>query len=155
MTLTMPSDREIVLTRVFDAPRELVFEAWTKPEHLTRWWGPRRSTLPVCEVDLRPGGAYRFVNRAADGTEHPFKGVYREVVPPERLVFTQIYDVEGWSDRECVVTLTLAEREGATTMTNAVLFDSVEDRDAMLDSGMEAGAAESYHRLAEHLRSMA
>jgi uncharacterized protein YndB with AHSA1/START domain len=155
MTLTTPSDLEIVMTRDFDAPRELVFEAWTKPEHLTRWWGPRGHTMPVCEVDLRPGGSYRFVNRAPDGTDHPFKGVYREIVPPERLVCTQIYDVEGWSNRECLVTLIFAERDGRTTMTNTVLFDSVEDRDAMLESGMEGGAAESLDRLAELLGSMA
>lgn len=93
MTLTMPSDPEIVLTRVFDPPRELVFETHSKPEHVAQWWGPRGTTLPVCEMDFRPGGAWRFVVRGPDGEDSPFKGVYREIVPPERLAQTFIYDV--------------------------------------------------------------
>ena len=88
LTLTLPSDREIVMTRVFDAPRELVFEAHSKCEHLEKWWGPRRYTLSVCEMDFRPGGAYRFVQRGPDGEEHGFRGEFREIVPPERIVWT-------------------------------------------------------------------
>lgn len=151
MTMTLQSDREVVLTRVFDAPRELVFKAHTQPEHVARWWGQRRSTLSVCEIDLRPGGAWRFVERAADGNEFPFKGVYQEIVPPEQLVYTFIFDVEPYSNLEVIDTMTLTERDGKTTLTVSSLYPSVEARDGMIASGMEQGAAESYDRLAEHL----
>jgi uncharacterized protein YndB with AHSA1/START domain len=152
LALTLPSDREIVMTRVFDAPRRLVFEAWTKPEHLTRWWGRRGSTLPVCEMDFRPGGAWRFVERGRDGGEHAFRGVYREIVPPERLVYT--FEFEGMPGHVSIETLTFVEQDGKTTLVNTVLFESVEDRDGMLRSGMEAGAVETLDRLAEHLTEL-
>jgi len=93
-TFTIPSDREIVSTRVFDVPRRLVFEAWTKPEHVKRWYGLRVLTMTVCEIDLRPGGAYRYVLRGPDGTDYAFSGVYREIVPPSRLVYT-------WAGKPC------------------------------------------------------
>lgn len=95
MTMSVPSDREIVLTRDFDAPRSLVFDMFVKPEHLRRWWGLRGSTLTVCDIDLRPGGAWRYVTRGPKGHENPFKGTYKEIMPPERLVYTLVYDVEG------------------------------------------------------------
>jgi uncharacterized protein YndB with AHSA1/START domain len=155
LTVTLPSDREIVLSRVFDAPRRLVFEACTRPEHVAQWWGPRGTTLSVCEIDLRPGGGWRFVLRGPDGQDHPFKGVYREVVPPERVVSTFVYDVEGLRDFEAVETLTLAEHGGKTTLTVTVLHQTKESRDGQLRSGMEAGAAQSYDRLAELLETMA
>ena len=155
LKVTTPTDLEIVMTRMFDAPRRLVFEAMTKPEHLVHWWGPHGHTMAVCEVDLRPGGAYRFVNRDAEGNEHPFKGVYREIVPPEKLVFTQIYDVELWSIYETTITSILTEMDGKTTLTSTLVFNSVEERDGMIASGMESGAAETYERLDQHLRSMA
>src|SRR5262245_37532641 len=154
-TLTLPSEREIVMTRLFDAPRSLVFEALSKPEHVRCWWGPRGSTLTVCEMDLRPGGAWRFVLRGHDGQEHPFKGVYREIVPPERVVSTFIYDVEGIRDHEALETLTLAEQEGRTTLWVNVLHQTKEARDGHLRSGMEDGAAQTYDRLAELLATMA
>ena len=91
LAVTLPSDREILMTRVFDAPRELVFEAHTTPEHVRRWWGKHGTTLPVCEMDFRPGGAYRFVQREPGGAEHGFRGEYRDIVPPERLVYTFEY----------------------------------------------------------------
>lgn len=152
LTVTTPSDREIVMTRVFDAPRELVFEAVTKPEHLKEWWGPRGFTLPVCEIDFRPGGAYRFVSADADGNEYAFRGEYREIAPPERIVWT--FEFEGAPGMVSVDTLTLAEEDGSTTLTSTSVFDSIEQRDAMLQSGMETGAAESYDRLAELLERM-
>jgi uncharacterized protein YndB with AHSA1/START domain len=155
LTVTLPSDREIVMTRVFDAPSRLVFEAWTRPEHVPHWFGPRGHTLAICDIDLRPGGSYRFVSRDADGSEHPFKGVYREIAPPGRLVYTQIYDAEGWSNRESVITVTLEEHEGRTTMTCHSQFESVQDRDAMLEAGMERGASEGFDRLDELLQTMA
>lgn len=147
-----PGQRTIVIKRMFDAPRHLVFEASTKPEHLLRWWGLRCSTLTECQVDLRPGGRWRFVQRMPDGSEHGFGGTYREVVPPERLVQTFCYD--GFPDAEAVETATYEEKNGKTLLTVTVLHKSVENRDGHVASGMEAGAAESHDRLAELLASM-
>jgi uncharacterized protein YndB with AHSA1/START domain len=155
LTVTLPSDREIAMTRVFDAPRRLVFEACSRPEHVARWWGPRGSTLTVCEMDFRPGGAWRFVLRGEDGRDHPFKGVYREVVPPERVVATFIYDVDFIRDSPALETVTFEEHDGRTTLRINVLHQSKEARDGHLHSGMESGANQSYDRLAEFLRTMA
>jgi uncharacterized protein YndB with AHSA1/START domain len=149
MTVTTPSDREIVLTRVFDAPRDLVFEAHTSCEHMSRWWGPRRYEVSSCEMDFRPGGAWRIVHRGADGTEHGFRGEFREIVRPERIVWT--FEYEGMPGHVSVDTLTLQERDGKTSLTATSVFDSVEDRDGMLQSGMQEGAAETWDRLAEYL----
>ena len=113
------------------------------------WWGRTGSTLPVCEVDLRPGGAWRFVERQSDGNEYAFRGEYREVVPPERLVYT--FEFEGMPGQVVLETLTFEEQDGKTLLTDHARFDSVEDRDGMLQSGMEAGAAESLDRLEELL----
>jgi uncharacterized protein YndB with AHSA1/START domain len=154
LTLTTPSDREIVLMRTFDAPRRLVWEAMTRPEHVMRWWGPRWITLTACEIDLRPGGAWRFVFRSPDGREHTFKGVYREIKPPERTVQTFIYDVDLLRDYPALETMALDERDGMTTLTIAILHDTKEARDGHLNSGMEAGATESYDRLAEYLTTL-
>jgi uncharacterized protein YndB with AHSA1/START domain len=147
--MTLASDREIVMTRVFDAPRELVFEAHTRPEHLVHWWGPKGFTMTVCEVDLRPGSAYRFVQRGPDGKSYGFRGEYREIVPPERLVNT--FEFEGMPGHVVLVTLMFDERDGETTLTSRILFDSVEDRDGMLQSGMEAGSRETLDRLDAYL----
>jgi len=152
LTLTTPSDREIVFTRVFDAPRRLVFEAWTRPEHLMRWYGCRGSKLSVCEIDLRLGGTYRFVMRAPDGKDYPTSGVYREIVPPERLVYTERFD--GDPNKEALITFTLQERDGKTTMTSTARYHTAEDRDTVLKIGVEKGTAESLDRLAEHLETM-
>ena len=154
LTLTTPSDREIVMTRAFDAPRELVFEAHSKCEHLENWWGPRKYTLEVCELDFRPGGKYRFVHRGPDGVdEHGFRGEFREIVPPEKIVWT--FEWEGMPGHVSVDTLTLEELgDGRTKLIAHSLFDSVEDRDGMLQSGMEEGAGESYDRLGELLEKM-
>jgi uncharacterized protein YndB with AHSA1/START domain len=141
------------MTRVFDAPRHLVFEAWTKPEHLPHWLlGPEGWTMPVCEVDLRPGGAWHFVWRRADGTQMEMRGVYREITPPERLVSTESW---GGDWPETINTLVLSEENGKTTMTNTVLYPSKEARDAALKTGMKDGVAASFDRLAEHLGAMA
>jgi uncharacterized protein YndB with AHSA1/START domain len=155
LTLTTPSDREIVLTRTFDAPRALVWQAATDPKHVPHWWGPRGFTLPVCEIDLRVGGSWRYVNRDCDGKDHPFKGIYLEIVPPLRIVQTETYDVEPWKNGEAMVTMTLAERDGRTTLTAHALHPSQEARDAYLNAGMEKGAGETYDRLEEHLATMA
>ena len=154
MTLTLPSELEISVSRTFDAPRNLVFEAMTGCRHLSKWWGPRYLTLEHCEIDLRPGGGYRFVQKAPDGTLYPFKGVYREVTAPERIVFTQIYDVEPFSIYEMLVTNILTEAGGKTTLAQTLLFDTPEARDGMIASGMEPGEAESFDRLDELLAEL-
>jgi uncharacterized protein YndB with AHSA1/START domain len=153
LEITTPSDREIAMTRVFDAPARLVFDAWTKPELLKRWLGVRAGwTMEVCEVDLRVGGAYRFVWRGPDMTMG-MGGVYREVKPPVRLVSTEKFD-EAWYEGEALDTLLLAERDGKTTVTTIVRFVSREVRDAVIKSGMAGGVAESYDKLAELLPSL-
>ena len=144
--LTMPSDRELVFTRVFNAPRQRVFDAWTKPEHLVRWYGCHSSSLIVCEVDLRVGGTYCFVARMTDGTEHALSGVYRDIVSPERLVFTQSFNDDP--NREALVAILFEERNGKTTMTMTALYRSAEDRQAVLDIGVARGMTETFERLA-------
>jgi uncharacterized protein YndB with AHSA1/START domain len=146
-----PGERTITVSRTFEAPRRLVFEAWTKPEHVKRWWGCSASTLAVCEIDLRVGGAYRYVMQLPDGSQHPFKGVYREVVAPERLVHTQVYDVEPYSSIETFVTVLFEEHDGKTTMTETILHPSVETRDGHVASGLELGVRESLNSLEELL----
>ena len=153
MTVTVKSDREAELTRVFDAPRRLVWEAISKPEHIPHWWGPRGNTMTACELDFRPGGAWRFVLRGPDGNDYAFRGEIREVVPPERVV--QTFEFEGMPGAVSVETLTLTEHDGKTTVTVTSTFDSVEALHGMLQSGMEGGAAETYDRLEEHLRTLA
>jgi uncharacterized protein YndB with AHSA1/START domain len=145
-TATTPSDREIVLTRLFDAPRSLVFEAMSKPEHVRRWWGrlDDRYSVPVCDIDLRLGGAWRFVGRGPEG-EYAFHGTYREIDPPGRVVFTEIF--EPFPDVESVVTAVLTEEGGKTRLTVTALYPSVEVRDSVLQTGMTRGAAISYDRL--------
>jgi uncharacterized protein YndB with AHSA1/START domain len=155
LTVTLPSDREFRLTRTFDAPRALVWEAMSTPENLGRWMGPHGMTMAACEMDRRPGGAWRFVLVSPDGREHPFKGVYREIVPPERVVQTFIFDVDVIRDFESVETLTLTEAGGKTTLAVTVRHQSTEARDGHLHSGMEGGAGQSYDRLAEFLKTMA
>ncbi|HYL09340.1 MAG TPA: SRPBCC family protein [Candidatus Acidoferrales bacterium] len=154
LQLTTRGDREIVITREFDAPRRLVFEAFTKPELVKQWLlGPPGWSMPVCEIDLRVGGKYRYVWRHADGREMGIGGVYREVAPPERLVSTEVFD-EAWYPGEAVGTLVLAERGGKTTVTQTILYQSREARDGVLKSDMEKGVAMSYDRLAELLASL-
>ena len=156
LQITTPSDREIVMIRAFDAPRELVFEAFTKPEHVRHWWGRHGSTMLVCEADVRAGGAWRYVTTDSDGGEVPFKGVYQEVTPPERLVFTETYDVEPFNLGEPAVnTVLLTEEGGRTLMTCISVYPTKEIRDFVLGTGMEVGAAESYDRMAEHLKTLA
>lgn len=150
-TFTTPSDREIEMTRLFDAPRELVFEALTNPEHVPNWFGPRGWSVPVCEIDLRPGGMWRYVLRGPDGEEMGMSGVYREIAAPERLVSTESFDDYPG---ESINTLTLTEEDGRTRYTVTVLYSSKETRDAVLASGMSEGAAETLERLAEQLEAL-
>ena len=152
-TTTAPADEPIItMIRTFDAPRERVFQAWTDPIHLAQWWGPHGFTNPVCEVDLRVGGAWRIDMQAPDGTIYPNKGVYREVVPPDRLVFSDIVDDDAgaWGDTpppSSISTVTFDEHDGRTTVTMVTRLQSVAARDAMLEMGSEAGMTESLDRL--------
>jgi uncharacterized protein YndB with AHSA1/START domain len=151
LKLTTRGDREIVMTRVFDAPRRLVFDALTKPELVKQWLlGPPGWSMPVCEIDLRVGGAYRYVWRhESKGTEMGMRGVYREIVP-ERLVATERFD-QPWYPGEAVGTVVLVEQGGKTTLAQTVLYESREVRDGVLKSGVEQGVAASYDRLAQLL----
>jgi uncharacterized protein YndB with AHSA1/START domain len=151
-TITTPSDLEIVMTRAFDAPRRLVWEAWTNPEHVPHWMlGPEGWTMPVCEIDLRPGGEWHFVWRKADGAEMGMRGIYKEVVPYERLVNTESWGPD-WP--ETLNTLLLTEENGRTMTTSIMLYPSKETRDAALQTGMKEGVEVSYDRLAEYLRTI-
>jgi len=151
---TTPSDREIVMTRLFDAPRRLVFEAMTRPEHVRKWWGilDDQHSVEICEIDLRPGGRWRFVGKGPKGLVE-FYGVYREVASPGRIVFTEIY--APYPDVESVVTSVLTEEAGKTRLTATCTYPSPAVRDMVLKSGMERGAAISYDRLEEVAQSLA
>ena len=144
--VSTPSDQEIRMTRLFDAPRRLVFEALTQPEHVKKWWGCLGTgySVPVCEIDLRVGGAWRFVNRHPKG-EAAFHGEYLEIAPPSRLVFTEIF--EDFPDAVTVVTTDLADEGGKTRMTATVRYPSKDVRDIVIASGMSTGAGISYDRL--------
>jgi uncharacterized protein YndB with AHSA1/START domain len=153
MTTVEPiRSREVVITRVFDAPRNRVFDALTKPEMIKRWLGPRGWSLHACDIDLRVGGSYRFVGPGPGGTEMGWGGVYREVVAPERFSATERFD-QPWYPGEALVTYALAEHGGKTTLTCTILYASQEARDTVLKSDMKRGVSESYDRLAELLAS--
>jgi uncharacterized protein YndB with AHSA1/START domain len=152
LTLTPSADRAIILTRLFDAPRKLVFDALTRPELLERWFGPREWTLAVCEVDLRVGGNFHYVLRRADGCEMSMRGRYREIERPNRLVHTESFD--HWFPGESMVTTALVEHAGMTTFSATVRYPSREIRDEALDSGMEHSVGEAYDKLDELLASI-
>ena len=136
-TVTLPTDEQILITREFDAPKHLVFEAWTTPELVKRWWSGHCAEMSLAEIDLRVGGVWRYVMVAEGGFEVGFHGEYREIVPNERLVSTEVY--EGMPEGEALDTLTLTEVDGRTTLTVLVQHTSKQHRDAHIDSGMEAG----------------
>ncbi|HYT09821.1 MAG TPA: SRPBCC family protein [Mycobacteriales bacterium] len=148
-----PARQEIVITRVFDAPRELVYRAYTDPDLIRRWWGPRRYETVVDTLEVRPGGRWRFLNREADGTEHGFHGVIHDAVAPERIVMT--FEYEGAPGHVALDTAVLTDAgDGRTRVTATSVFQSLEDRDAMVASGMEGGARETYDRLEELLKTL-
>ena len=149
MFIAEPGKQVVVITRVFDAPRELVFKTYLDPNHVPEWWGPKRLTTTVDKMEVRPGGVWRIVQSEADGNEYAFHGVYHEIVPPERLTYT--FEFEGMPGHILLETVTLEEQDGKTKMTDQSVFQSVEDRDGMLQSGMEAGVIELMDRLAELL----
>lgn len=151
-TYATPSDREVTVTRVVDAPRRLVFEAMSNPKHVPQWLtGPEGWTMPVCEIDLRPGGAWRYLYRKADGSEMTLQGMYREVAPPERMVATESWGPD-WP--ETVNTTVLTETAGRTTISITIRYPSQEARDAALRSGMKEGMDQSFARLASRLASL-
>jgi uncharacterized protein YndB with AHSA1/START domain len=154
LKLTTPSDREIAMTRVFDAPSQLVFDAHTKPDLVRQWLlGPPGWSMPVCEMDVRVGGTYRWVWRHdTNGTEMGMGGVYREIVAPERLVTSERFD-EAWYPGEALNTLVLIEQGGRTTLTQTMRYESRDARDAVIKSNMEKGVAASYDRLVDLLAS--
>lgn len=150
--VTTPSEREITMTRVFDAPRELVWEAWTNPKHIPNWMlGPEGWTLPVCETDFRVGGTWHFVWRKDDGEEMEMHGIYKEIAAPEKLVSTENW---GGDWPESLQTLTLTEANGKTTLTHTILFVSQEARDNAMKTGMADGASTTFDKLAEYLLTL-
>ena len=155
-TVTLPADNQILITREFDAPKELVYKAWTTPELVKRWWNAKRGEVTVAEIDLRVGGRWRYVMLAEGGFEVAFHGEYREIVPSERLVSTEVY--EGIPDAEenaALDTLTLTEVDGRTRLSILVEHKTKEGRDAHIESGMEAGMQDAMDLLEEVARSLA
>ena len=150
VTVTLPSEREIAFTRVFERPQDVLFRAWTRPEHMRHWWGCDGSSLTVCEVDLRVGGEWRIVMRMPDGSDHPFRGVYREIVPNLHLVYSECYDVPQIGSPEWLTTVTFKEYEGKTRLTHTIRHASREARDGHLQAGMEAGTIQTLRRLDDH-----
>jgi uncharacterized protein YndB with AHSA1/START domain len=150
--VTLPTDEQILITREFDAPRHLVYKAWTTPELVRRWWTARRGEMTVAEIDLRVGGSWRYVMIATGGLEVGFHGEYREIVPDERIVSTEVY--EGMPEGEALNTLTLGESDGRTTLTILVEHESKEHRDAHVNSGMEDGLQDALDLLEEVVNSL-
>ena len=144
-TVALPTDDRILITREFDAPAHLVYRAWTEPDLVKRWWAGERGEVTSAEIDLRVGGMWRFVMVAHGGFEVAFHGEYREIVPDERLVSTEVF--EGMPDASALDTMTFAEADGRTTLTILVQHSSKEHRDAHIESGMEAGMQEAFDRL--------
>jgi uncharacterized protein YndB with AHSA1/START domain len=150
-----PANRELVITRIFDAPRSLVFKMWTDSEHMAQWWGPRGFTNPVCDMDVRPGGAIRIVMRGPGGTDYPMTGVFHEVVAPERLIFTTaLDDADGNRVLEAHNTVTFAEHGGKTTLTVRARIIKATAAAAPMLAGMEAGWGQSLERLAAHVAAL-
>jgi uncharacterized protein YndB with AHSA1/START domain len=146
-TVTLPTDEQILITREFNAPKELVYKAWTTPELVRRWWHAKRGEVTVAEIDLRVGGEWRYVMVTDDGFEVGFHGEFREIVPNERIVATEVY--EGMPDAEAVNTVTFDEVDGRTTFTILVQHSKKEHRDAHIESGMEAGMQDAFDLLEE------
>jgi uncharacterized protein YndB with AHSA1/START domain len=146
---TLPSDREIVMERVFDSPVERVFKAYTDPTIVPQWWGPRRFTTTIDKMDVRPDGVWRYISRDSEGNEYPFSAVYHEIVPNKRIVRT--FEFEPIPGHISVETTTFEEQDSSTKLRVTSLFQNVEQRDGELKSGMELGTSESWDRLAEYL----
>ena len=148
----LPSDREIVMERDFDAPRDLVFDSWSRPDLIPKWWGPRRYTTSVEQMDVRPGGRWRYLQHDAGGNEYGFHGESREIRAPERVVYT--FEYEGMPGHVILETATWEEHDGKTKLTVTSLFNTMQDRDAMFETDMQEGASESQDRFAELLAEL-
>ncbi|MGH7572977.1 MAG: SRPBCC family protein [Gemmatimonadota bacterium] len=154
MVVTLPTDTQILITRQFDAPKHLVYQAWTTPELIKRWWHAKRGKVTVADVDLRVGGTWRWVMVTDGGLEVAFHGEYREIVPNERMVSTEVYEGAGPESEAAVNTITFAEVDGRTILTLLMQLASKEDRDAILDSGMEAGLRDALDLLEQAVISL-
>ena len=152
-TVTLPTDDQMLITREFDAPRHLVYRAWTTPELVKRWFGGNHGEVSSAEIDLRVGGTWRYVMAGGDGPEFGFHGEYREIVPNERIVSTEVY--EGAPDAESVNTMTLTEHQGRTTMTVLIQHQSTANRDAVIEAGMESGMNAALDALERVARALA
>jgi uncharacterized protein YndB with AHSA1/START domain len=155
--VTLPTSSQILITREFDAPKHLVYKAWTTPELVKRWWHAKRGTVTIADVDLRVGGRWRWVMVTTDGFEVAFHGTYREIVPNERLVYTEVYEGApgGEGDEGALNTITFTEKDGRTTVTNLVEAGTQEVRDAIINSGMEAGMQDAFDLLEQVATSLA
>jgi uncharacterized protein YndB with AHSA1/START domain len=155
-TVTLPTDTEIVIEREFDAPAHLVWRATTEPDLIKRWWSGKRGEVTTVEVDLRVGGTWRYVMQTPDGFEVAFHGTYREIVPDEKVVSTELYEMEGLTEDDATLnTMTLVEHDGTTTLTTVVQCRTQEIRDAIIESGMEGGMQEAFDALEDVARSLA
>ena len=154
VTVSLPSEREIEFTCRFQRSPRLLFEAWTRPEHLKQWWGCESSTITHCAIDLRVGGAWSLVMRMADGAEHPFHGIYREILRPNRLVYTECYDLPQYGRPEWLTTVTFDELDAETLVTHTIRHKSREFRDGHLKSGMQEGTSHILNRLNEYTAAM-
>ena len=154
VAVSLPTDLEIVLSCRFQRSAQLLFEAWTRPEHLRRWWGCEGSTITHCAIDLRVGGAWSLVMRMADGSEHPFHGAYREIQRANRLVYTECYEMPQYGNPEWLTTVTFEELASETVLTHTILHNSREVRDGHLQSGMQEGTVQTLTRLNEHTARM-
>ncbi|MET8503458.1 SRPBCC family protein [Streptomyces sp. NPDC004787] len=152
--LTTPADRELVITRTFDAPVTRVWEAWTRPEHVRQWYAADALTMSVCEIELRPGGTWRWGQRGPDGQEIVFSGTYEEIVPAERLVYTELFEQMPGADPVRVTLSFDATPDGGTALTSTSFWPTTDIRDQALAAGMEAGVRAQYDRLAAHLKTM-
>ncbi|MHB1675572.1 MAG: SRPBCC domain-containing protein [Acidobacteriaceae bacterium] len=154
VTVTLPSETEIRFTCFFHRLRQTLFEAWTRVEHIRHWWGCDGSSISLCEIDLRTGGSWKIVMRMSDGSDHPFRGVYREIAPGERLVYSECYEAPQFGSPEWLATVTFEEVAGGTRLTHTIRHRSREARDGHLQAGMETGAVQSLHHLDEHVGRM-
>ena len=152
--VSLPSEREIEFSCRLQRKPQLLFEAWTKPEHLKHWWGCEGSSITRCAIDLRVGGAWSLTMRMADGSEHPFHGSYREIVRPHRLVYTECYEMPQFGSPEWLTTVTFAEMDAATLVTHTIRHKSREVRDGHLQAGMQEGVIQTLTRLSEHTAGM-
>jgi uncharacterized protein YndB with AHSA1/START domain len=154
VTVSLPTDREIAFTCRFHRNAQVLFDAWTRPEQLRRWWGCEGSSITHCAIDLRLGGAWSLVMRMAYGSDHPFHGVYREILPPQRLVYTECYQMPQYGSPEWLTTVTFDEHQAETVLTHTITHKSREVRDGHLQAGMQEGTIQTLNRLNEYTAAM-